>query len=117
VTLASDLELNLVGLLVLLYARRYIITTISLHSAIHCPKSSSSFLEVERGGRNVHKASLRRHISMNCLISETSAGMIAVLWVVTIDETSSDLEFAAGEIEVWERLDCELGRMRNGVVA
>ena len=65
----------------------------------------------------VHKASLRRQISMNCLISETSAGMIAVLWVVTIDETSSDLEFAAGEIEVWEHLNFELGRIRFDIVA
>lgn len=27
-------------------------------------------------GKNVHEASFRRHISMNCLISDTSFGMV-----------------------------------------
>jgi len=62
ITLASDLEFDGVGLLALLYARRCNV------NRQHTPQ----FLR----WKHSQDASLRRQISINCLISETSFGIV-----------------------------------------
>ena len=66
--MTSDLELDLVG--VALYMSGY---TVDPESAL---PSALSFqlLGLERVG--IHLASFRRQISMNCLMSETSRGIV-----------------------------------------
>jgi hypothetical protein len=64
--LASDLELDLVGLLVLLYPRRCgtLLALLGSSGAI---------------GLHIQDASFRRAISMNCLMSETCCGILAIV--------------------------------------
>ena len=65
--MTSDLELDLVG--IALYMSGYIVRPESA-----CPpRSLSSF---SGGQRGIHLASFRRQISMNCLMSDTSRGIV-----------------------------------------
>ena len=68
---ASDLELDVVDLLVLLYAGgcNTVSPDLSSHSLPRSSRLSAS---------PVHWASLRRQISMNCLMSETSEGILTI---------------------------------------
>ena len=66
--MTSDLELDLVG--IALDMSGY---TVHPESAL---PSALSFQLLGRGERRIHLASFRRQISMNCLISETSRGIV-----------------------------------------
>ena len=62
-SVAADLELDVAGLFVLLYPGS-------------CGAVSRNTSHARSNSVNVHLASLRRQISMNCLMSETSEGIL-----------------------------------------
>ena len=73
--LAADLELDLLGLAVLLDpggCRSNCLLVFNSVFRLH------GLLSERKKRRNVQEASFRRQISMNCLISETSRGMVTV---------------------------------------
>lgn len=81
--MAADFELDLLSFAISLYARSYFKKCRGIFSSANWVALRNWFSGGWGGreaggerGKNVHEASFRRHISMNCLISDTSFGML-----------------------------------------
>jgi len=74
---ASDLELDLLRFAVAFYARGCLVSPVAYQQSLHLCIVER---EMERGTweGGLQEASFRRQISMNCLMSETSLGILAV---------------------------------------